>query len=153
MDDYRTPTPETVAAVCTRYRRRLRTVESGSAFVIGRAACAARPANLPSALWMPVPHRDILGSFWLPDIARRANPRAETHFRDRPRSGHPGAIATTAVVFYFPPIAGLAGRREAVSASGLTRVYWYPMALTWRHAKLPPGGTEPVRRAVTPLTG
>ena len=74
MDDYRAPTPATVAggtALDTAAARQL--WKDGGAVWIDVLAAPHRPANLPaSAVWLPVPRRDIPGSLWLPDVGRGA---------------------------------------------------------------------------------
>ncbi len=83
-DDYRAPTPATVAggtALDTAAARQL--WKDGGAVWIDVLAGPHRPENLPSAaVWLPVPHRDIPGSLWLPDIGRGAlNAKLEAYFR------------------------------------------------------------------------
>src|SRR2546423_339708 len=85
MDDYRAPTPETVAGgtvLDTDAAHQL--WESGTAVWIDVLPAPRRPENLPpSALWMPLPHRAIPGSLWLPDIGRGAlSPELEGYFRN-----------------------------------------------------------------------
>ena len=74
MDDYRAPTPQTVVGgtvLDTDAAHKL--WESAAAVWIDVLPAPRRPANLPpSTLWMPLPHRDIPGSIWLPDIGRGA---------------------------------------------------------------------------------
>jgi PQQ-dependent catabolism-associated CXXCW motif protein len=148
MDDYRTPTPETVAGgVVLDTDAAYELWKSGSAVWIDVLPAPHRPANLPiSALWMPVPHRDIPDSLWLPDIGRGAlSPELETYFRDQL------AAATrdqrdTAVVFYCLADCWMSwNAAKRAAAWGYTRVYWYPDGTDgWEAAKLPLTETEPV---------
>ena len=83
-DNYRAPTPATVAggtALDTSAARQL--WKDGGAVWIDVLAAPHRPANLPaSAVWLPVPRRDIPGSFWLPDVGRgELNAKLEAYFR------------------------------------------------------------------------
>jgi PQQ-dependent catabolism-associated CXXCW motif protein len=74
MDDYRAPTPATVAgAVVLDTDTAHQLWKSGEAVWIDVLPAPRRPANLPeSAVWMPRQHRDIPGSLWLPDVGRGA---------------------------------------------------------------------------------
>jgi PQQ-dependent catabolism-associated CXXCW motif protein len=105
-----------------------------------------RPENLPpSALWMPLPHRDIPGSLWLPDIGRGAlSPDVEGYFRDHL------ATATklrkdAAVVFYCLADCWMSWNAAKRAASwGYTQIYWYRDGTDgWDAAKLPMQNAEP----------
>jgi PQQ-dependent catabolism-associated CXXCW motif protein len=105
-----------------------------------------RPENLPpSALWMPLPHRDIPGSLWLPDIGRGAlSPEVEGYFRDHL------ATATklrkdAAVVFYCLADCWMSWNAAKRAASwGYTQIYWYRDGTDgWDAAKLPMQDAEP----------
>src|SRR5947207_13951758 len=84
-DDYRAPTPDTVAGgvvLDTEAAHKLWT--SGDAVRIDVLPAPRRPANLPqSAVWMPLPHRAIPSSLWLPDGGRSPlGPELGGSFRD-----------------------------------------------------------------------
>jgi PQQ-dependent catabolism-associated CXXCW motif protein len=84
LDDYRAPTPATVAgraAIDTAAVHRL--WQSHAAAFIDVLPAPRRPDGLPAgAVWAPKPHRDIPGSIWLPDVGRGAlTPRLEAWFR------------------------------------------------------------------------
>jgi PQQ-dependent catabolism-associated CXXCW motif protein len=148
MDDYRTPTPETVAGgVVLDTDAAYELWKSGSAVWIDVLPAPRRPANLPiSALWMPVPHRDIADSLWLPDIGRGAlSPELETYFRDHLEAATRGH-RDTAIVFYCLVDCWMSWNAAKRAASwGYTRVYWYPDGTDgWEAAKLPLTETEPV---------
>ena len=148
MDDYRTPTPETVAGgVVLDTDAAYELWKSGSAVWIDVLPAPRRPANLPvSALWMPVPHRDIPDSLWLPDIGRGAlSPELETYFQDHLEAATRGQ-RDTAVVFYCLADCWMSwNAAKRAAAWGYTRVYWYPDGTDgWEAAKLPLTETEPV---------
>ena len=148
MDDYRTPTPETVAGgVVLDTDAAYELWKSGSAVWIDVLPAPRRPANLPiSALWMPVPHHDIPDSLWLPDIGRGAlSPELETYFRDHLEAATRGQ-RDTAIVFYCLVDCWMSWNAAKRAASwGYTRVYWYPDGTDgWEAAKLPLAETEPV---------
>src|SRR5260370_1198441 len=86
LDDYNAPTPFTVAgrkAIETAEARRL--WETHAAIFIDVIAAPRRPASLPAgSLWLPTPHLDIPGGFWLPDSVRGAlSAELEAWFRTR----------------------------------------------------------------------
>jgi len=148
MDDYRTPTPETVAGgVVLDTDAAYELWKSGSAVWIDVLPAPRRPANLPiSALWMPVPHHDIPDSLWLPDIGRGAlSPELETYFRDHLEAATRGQ-RDTAIVFYCLADCWMSwNAAKRAAAWGYTRVYWYPDGTDgWEAAKLPLAETEPV---------
>jgi PQQ-dependent catabolism-associated CXXCW motif protein len=147
MDDYRAPSPATVAGgVMLDTDAAHQLWESGAAVWIDVLPAPRRPENLPpSALWMPLPHRDIPGSLWLPDIGRGAlNPDVEGYFRDHL------ATATklrkdAAVVFYCLADCWMSWNAAKRAASwGYTQIYWYRDGTDgWDAAKLPMQNAEP----------
>jgi PQQ-dependent catabolism-associated CXXCW motif protein len=148
MDDYRAPTPETVAGgVVLDTDAAHQLWESGTAVWIDVLPAPRRPANLPSsALWMPLPHRDIPGSLWLPDIGRGAlSPELEGYFRDHLETATQGR-RDAAVVFYCLADCWMSWNAAKRAASWhYTRVYWYRDGTDgWQAAKLPMKDTEPV---------
>ena len=147
MDDYRAPSPATVAGgVMLDTNAAHQLWESGAAVWIDVLPAPRRPENLPpSALWMPLPHRDIPGSLWLPDIGRGAlSPDVEGYFRDHL------ATATklrkdAAVVFYCLADCWMSWNAAKRAASwGYTQIYWYRDGTDgWDAAKFPVQNTEP----------
>jgi PQQ-dependent catabolism-associated CXXCW motif protein len=147
MDDYRAPSPATVAGgVMLDTDAAHQLWESGAAVWIDVLPAPRRPENLPpSALWMPLPHRDIPGSLWLPEIGRGAlSPEVEGYFRDHL------ATATklrkdAAVVFYCLADCWMSWNAAKRAASwGYTQIYWYRDGTDgWDAAKLPMQNAEP----------
>ena len=147
MDDYRAPSPATVAGgVMLDTDAAHQLWESGAAVWIDVLPAPRRPENLPpSALWMPLPHRDIPGSLWLPDIGRGAlSPDIEGYFRDHL------ATATklrkdAAVVFYCLADCWMSWNAAKRAASwGYTQIYWYRDGTDgWDAAKLPMQNAKP----------
>ena len=147
MDDYRAPSPATVAGgVMLDTDAAHQLWESGAAVWIDVLPAPRRPENLPpSALWMPLPHRDIPGSLWLPDIGRGAlSPDVEGYFRDHL------ATATklrkdAAVVFYCLADCWMSWNAAKRAASwGYTQIYWYRDGTDgWDAAKLPMQNAKP----------
>jgi PQQ-dependent catabolism-associated CXXCW motif protein len=86
LDDYRAPTPLTVAGragLDTDEARRL--WQSGGALFIDVLPAPRRPEGLPAgAIWAPRPRRGIPGGVWLPDLGRGAlDERLAAWFRAR----------------------------------------------------------------------
>lgn len=148
MDDYRAPTPMTVAGadvLDTFSAYKLWT--SGNAVWIDVLPAPRRPANLPaSALWMPLPHLDIPGSLWLPDTGRGAlSPELESYLRDHLEMATKGR-RDAPVVFYCLADCWMSWNATKRAASwGYTRLYWYRDGTDgWEAAKLPMAQTEPL---------
>jgi PQQ-dependent catabolism-associated CXXCW motif protein len=148
MEDYRAPTPNTVRGGIALDTPSAHTLwKSGEAVWIDVLPAPRRPANLPvSALWMPLPHRDIPGSVWLPDVGRGAlSPELESYFRE-----HLGAATRgrrdAPVVFYCLADCWMSWNAAKRAASwGYTRVYWYRDGTDgWGAANLPMAAAEPV---------
>jgi PQQ-dependent catabolism-associated CXXCW motif protein len=148
MDDYRSETPETVAGgavLDTDSAHRLWTDEH--AVWIDVLPAPQRPANLPpSSLWKPLPHRDIPGSIWLPDIGRGAlSPQLEVYFRAHLEAATKSRLDAP-VAFYCLADCWMSWNAAKRAASwGYTRVYWYRDGTDgWEAAKLPTEVAEPV---------
>ena len=148
MDDYRSPTPETVtggAVLDTDGAHQL--WESGAAVWIDVLPAPRRPVNLPaSAVWMPLPHRDIPRSLWLPDVGRGAlSPELEGYFR-RQLEAATNRRKDAEVVFYCLADCWMSWNATKRAASwGYTRLYWYRDGTDgWELAKLPMADAEPV---------
>jgi PQQ-dependent catabolism-associated CXXCW motif protein len=149
MDDYRAPVPETVAgAVVLDTRAACELWQTGNAVWIDVVSAPRRPENLPAAaFWMPLPHRDIPGSLWLPDVGRGAlSPELEGFFQ------HQLEAATNdrkdaAVVFYCLADCWMSWNATKRAASwGYSQLFWYRDGIDgWGAAKLPLEDREPVR--------
>jgi PQQ-dependent catabolism-associated CXXCW motif protein len=147
-DDYRAPTPETVAGgvvLDTEAAHKLWT--RGKAVWIDVLPASRRPPNLPtSAVWMPLARRDIPGSLWLPEIGRGLlSGELEAYFRDHlddATKGHRDAP----VVFYCLADCWMSWNAAKRAASwGYTQVYWYPAGTDgWDAARLPMEDAKPV---------
>ena len=148
MDDYRAPVPATVAgSVVLDTAAAHELWESGDAVWIDVLPAPRRPENLPaSALWMPLPRRDIPGSLWLPDIGRGAlSPELEGYFREHLEAAIKGR-RDAPVVFYCLADCWMSWNAAKRAAEwGYKRVYWYPDGTNgWEAAKLPTADAEPI---------
>jgi len=148
LDDYRAPTPTTVdGAIALDTASADKLWLSGDAVWIDVLPAPRRPANLPvSAVWIPVPHRDIPGSLWLPDVGRGAlSPEFEAYFRDH-LDAATGSRRDAAVVFYCLADCWMSWNAAKRAASwGYRQVYWYRDGTDgWEAAKLPLAEVEPI---------
>jgi PQQ-dependent catabolism-associated CXXCW motif protein len=148
MEDYRSQTPETVVGGVV--------LDTGAAHGLWADQHAVwidvlpapqRPTHLPpSALWKPLPHRDIPGSIWLPEIGRGAlSPQIEAYFRAHLDAATEGR-RDVPVVFYCLAECWMSWNAAKRAASwGYTRVYWYRDGTDgWEAANLPTHIAEPV---------
>jgi PQQ-dependent catabolism-associated CXXCW motif protein len=148
MDNYRAPTPDTVAGgVVLETEAAHQLWANGGAIWIDVLPAPHRPPNLPpSAVWMPLPRRDIPGSLWLPDVGRGAlTPQIEAYFRDHLEAAAKGR-RDIAVVFYCRADCWMSWNATKRAASwGYSRLYWYRDGTDgWEAAKLPVEEREPL---------
>jgi PQQ-dependent catabolism-associated CXXCW motif protein len=148
IDDYRAPTPETVvggAVLDTNGAHELWKI--GAAVWIDVLPAPRRPSNLPAAaFWMPLPHRDIPGSLWLPDVGRGVlSPELEGFFRHHLEAAT-NSRKDAEVVFYCLADCWMSWNATKRAATwGYTQVYWYRDGTDgWEAAKLPMEDREPV---------
>jgi PQQ-dependent catabolism-associated CXXCW motif protein len=148
MDHYRAPTPATITGgVALDTPAAAALWKGGGAVWIDVLAAPQRPPNLPSsAVWAPVPRRDIPGSLWLPGVGRGAlDPALAAYFRSNlERATHSRPAA--AVVFYCLADCWMSwnAAKRAVSW-GYRRVYWFRDGTDgWEAAGLPLAVAEPV---------
>ena len=148
MDQYRAPTPETISGgvpLDTPAARHL--WKDGGAVWIDVLAAPHRPADLPSsAVWLPVPRRDIPGSLWLPDVGRgELNAKLEAYFRANLEQATKDR-RDVKVVFYCLANCWMSwnAAKRAISW-GYTRIYWYRDGTDgWEAAKLPLARATPL---------
>jgi len=96
---------------------------------------------------MPVPHRDIPGSLWLPDVGRGALSLALEGFFQRALEAATDGDKDAEIVFYCLADCWMSWNATKRAASwGYTRLYWYREGTDgWEAAKLPIEDREPVR--------
>ena len=147
MDEYRAPTPATVAGgVVIQTDAAYALWKGGNAVWIDVLPAPRRPPNLPeAALWMPIPRYGIPGSLWLPDVGRGAlGPELERSFRDHLEAATKGR-RDTAVVFYCLADCWMSWNATKRAAEwGYTHLYWYRDGIdAWESAKLPVAKADP----------
>jgi PQQ-dependent catabolism-associated CXXCW motif protein len=148
MDDYNAPVPESVAGGRTLHTPELKMfIEQRKPPLIDVLPAPKRPAGMAAtAPWMPLPHRDIPGSVWLPDVGRGAISDAMAtafaaqllRLADGDRT-HPIVIYCRARCW----MSWNAAKRAA--ALGFTDVIWYPDGADgWEAAGFPVAVATPI---------
>ncbi|WP_199902562.1 PQQ-dependent catabolism-associated CXXCW motif protein [Azospirillum sp. B4] len=143
LDDYRAPVPATVAGgrVLTTAALQSLLARMGDRVVLVDVLPAPRrPAGSPpGSLWMPLPHADLPGSAWLPDVGRGAlSPEMESWFQQQ-LATLSGGDKSRPLVFYCLPACWMSWNATKRAASyGYTNAAWYPDGVDgWRAAGLP----------------
>jgi PQQ-dependent catabolism-associated CXXCW motif protein len=127
QDHYRAPVPATIAGGTLIDPKALAAlIPAEHPVLIDVLPAPTRPPGLPAGHpWLPVPHQDIPGSLWLPDVGRGAiSPALETWFHARlatATANHQGKP----VVFYCLSQCWMSwnAAKRAISY-GYTRVFW-----------------------------
>jgi PQQ-dependent catabolism-associated CXXCW motif protein len=136
MQDYRGPTPATLAGarvVTTAQAEAL--WKSGAAF-IDVLPHAPRPANLPpGTLWREKQRLDIPGSIWLPDTGYGAiAPSIEAYFRAGLQRVTKGDPAKWLVVYCLADCWMSWNAAKRALTMGYPHVAWYPQGTDGWHA-------------------
>ena len=135
------PVPQTIAGGTVIHTPALRELLRTARPILVDVAGAPRqpPALARGALWMPLAHRDIPGSLWIPEAGLGVvSDRLDAFFRTALRQaahGNPDA----AIVVYCHHACWLSwnAAKRAVAA-GYRHVFWYPDGVEgWSGAHLP----------------
>jgi PQQ-dependent catabolism-associated CXXCW motif protein len=140
LDDYRAPVPNSVAGGRVIHTKALHALLRRHPVLVDVLPAPRRPETMrPDQPWMPVPHRDIPGSLWLPDVGRGAlSPELADWFRtslDRATAQN----RNRPVVFYCLDQCWMSWNAAKRAAGlGYRHVYWYPEGSDgWEKAGLP----------------
>ncbi|GGD36247.1 hypothetical protein GCM10011335_44020 [Aureimonas glaciei] len=150
MDDYRSPTPATLAGatvVDPADARRL--FDEGGAVFVDVLPRAPRPSGLPaSTVWRPKPRKDIPGSIWLVDTGYGALPPAmEGYFLDGLAKATDGDWQRPLVFYCLRDCWMSWNAARRAMAAGYRQVIWYPDGTDgWAEAGLPLEPREPEAR-------
>ena len=121
--------PATLAGARVIHAQELAGILSeGKAILIDAAAAPRRPANLaPGAIWKPVPHNDIAGSIWMPDMGSGTlTPEEESFYRER-LNALAGSDLDRPLVFYcHPQCWGSWNAAKRALTFGFRNVAWFP---------------------------
>jgi len=127
QDDYRAPVPTTITGGTRVDPRALAAlIPDEHPVLIDVLPAPTRPPGLPPGHpWLPIPHRNIPGSLWLPDVGRGAiSPGLDSWFRAR-LAGATANQRGRPVVFYCLSRCWMSwnAAKRAISY-GYTRVFW-----------------------------
>jgi PQQ-dependent catabolism-associated CXXCW motif protein len=148
MDEYRAPTPATLAGgtvVDTAGVQRL-TGESG-VVLIDVLPVQKKPDNLPAnTLWIPKARHNIPGSVWLPEVGRGAlNAEVEDYFQRNLRELTAGDRNRKIVIYCLADCWMSWNAAKRAIEYGYRSVYWYPGGTDhWTAAGLPTEESQPV---------
>ena len=148
MDDYRAPVPETVAGATTVSTQQLKAmIDAGGVVLVDVLPAPRKPPDmLPGVPWMPVPHRNLPGSIWLPEVGRGKIPASvNAYFRDNLAKAT-GNNKDRPVVIYCRIDCWMSWNAAKRAASyGYTAIHWYPMGIEgWEFEELPMDVSRPV---------
>ena len=129
LDHYRAPVPDTITGGAVVHVAELPQLIATQHPILIDVLPAPEPPkeDRPGLPRMPVPHRDIPGSVWLPEVGRGAiSPQTESWFRDRLQQATHGNIQMP-VVFYCLSQCWMSwnATRRAISY-GYTHAIWFP---------------------------
>jgi PQQ-dependent catabolism-associated CXXCW motif protein len=111
-----------------RHARQLRALmRQGGAIVVDVSNAAHRPENLaPGAPWLPLPHRAIPGSLWIPGVGLGEIPVSVDDFYRQRLAAASGAHLARPLVIYCHRSCWLSwnAAKRAISY-GYSKVYWF----------------------------
>ena len=141
MSDYRAPVPKTVQGRTPIQPKALQAlIASDHPVLVDVLPAPIRPPDArPDRPWLPMPHRDIRGSLWLPDVGRGAlSPSVDAWFRHRLDVATGGDHARQ-VVFYCLSSCWMSwNATKRAAAYGYTHAQWLEQGADgWEAAGLP----------------
>ena len=148
MDNYRALVPETVAGATTVSTQQLKAmIDTGGVVLVDVLPAPRKPPDmLPGVPWMPVPHRNLPGSIWLPEVGRGKIPApVNAYFQDN-LARATGDDKDRPVVIYCRIDCWMSWNAAKRAASyGYTAIHWYPMGIEgWEFEDLPLEVSRPV---------
>jgi PQQ-dependent catabolism-associated CXXCW motif protein len=154
MGDYNAPVPDTLRGAAVIHADALPGfITVSHPVLIDVLPAPRRPDGMPAdRIWLPLPHKDIPGSVWLPDVGRGAiSPTLEAFFTAQLHSltaGH----EDRPVVFYCRAACWMswnAARRAVLQ--GYSHVAWFPDGVEgWTAVHQPLSVATALYPAVTP---
>ena len=154
MDEYRAPTPATLAGgtvVDTAGVQQL-LGESG-VVLIDVLPLQKKPDNLPAnTLWIPKARHNVPGSVWLPEVGRGAlNASVEDYFQRNLRALTAGNRGQRIVIYCLADCWMSWNAAKRAIEYGYTSVHWYPGGTDhWTAAGLPTEESQPVPMESSP---
>ncbi len=138
MDNYRAPVPATLAGATTVSTRRLKSmVDAGGVVLVDVLPAPREPPNIqPGVPWMPVPHRNIPGSIWLPDVGRgKIHSIVADYFRDNLVEATGGDKARAVVIYCQADCWMSWNAAKRATEWGYENIIWFPEGTDgWKRA-------------------
>jgi len=129
MDHYRAPVPETVHGATVVHTASLPGLIARlhPALIDVLPAPQPPPDSRPGLPRMPLPHKDIPGSLWLPDVGRGAiTPQLEAWFQKKLAEATHGDRNAPVVIYCLSNCWMSWNATKRAVAAGYAHAYWYP---------------------------
>ena len=153
MDDYRSPTPETLQGAVVLSTEQAHAVwERHDAVFIDVLPQAPRPPGLPaSTIWRDKPRQDVPGSLWLPDTGYGELAPVMQQYFERGLEQATGGDRNRMLVFYCLANCWMSwNAAKRALALGYSHVAWYPDGTDgWAADQLPFESRTPLERPQT----
>ncbi len=148
LDDYNAPVPDAVPGGTVVHTEALRALLAAQRVILVDVLPAQRrPDGMkPSTPWIPMAHRNLPGSLWLPDVGRGDIPVRVDKWFERSLLNASTGNRAQAVVLYCRADCWMSwnAAKRAIQ-HGWTHVYWYPDGPdAWEAAGLPLAEAEPL---------
>ena len=148
MDEYRAPTPATLAGGTVLDTAGVQSLIGASEVIlIDVLPMQKRPDNLPAnTLWIPKVRNNIPGSVWLPDVGRGAlNESVERYFQENLEQLTAGDRSRKIIVYCLADCWMSWNAAKRAIEYGYRSVYWYPGGTDhWTAAGLATKESQPV---------
>lgn len=142
------PVPKTLSGgTVIHTARQLRTLLShGGTVIVDVSNAPRRPENLaPGAPWLPLPHRAIPGSLWIPGVGLGEIPVAvDDFYRQRLAEATNEHLARPLIIYCHKTCWLSWNAAKRAISYGYRNVYWYPHGIEgWKAAGYPTSVIEP----------
>lgn len=127
--------------------RQLRTLlQQGGTVIVDVSNAPRRPESLaPGAPWLPLPHRAIPGSLWIPDVGQGEIPVAvDDFYRQRLAEATQEHLARPVIIYCHESCWLSWNAAKRAISYGYRNVYWYRDGIEgWKAAGYPTSVIEP----------
>ena len=141
LNDYNAPVPDAVPGGTVIHTQSLHALLANPQVILVDVLPAERrPAGMrPGTPWLPLPHRDLPGSLWLPDVGRGAIPPALDQWLDQSLLRACAGDRSRPVVVYCKADCWMSwNAAKRIAQHGWRHVYWYPDGpASWSQAGFP----------------
>lgn len=147
MEDYRAPTPTTLAGATVVDTAAAQALVEAGVMPVDVLPRPPKPKGLPEGMiWQQRPHRNIPGSAWLANTGFGAlAPETEDYYRDNLERLTEGDKARPLLIYCQRDCWMSWNAAKRAVGYGYSKVYWYPDGTDgWAEAGLPLEPSEPV---------